>query len=200
MRGIYPLELDTLSVDTLRWQGVELNITPDQLSGLIGQLKQYADKCFYISSREELFTETRLQRQELHAAIEKILEEVPEVAVKLGLDPNHGFEVHSLHRSLRVGPDGQYLPQIIMALTQTRRLKLDGTDEAHDFRGGTTLIIDLSKVEIQYAIIKRLNSDTREARTIDFVKQAMQDPLQRLLLTPTQEPFGAMHTLGDVVS
>jgi subtilisin family serine protease len=199
-RGIYPLGLDTLSVDTLRWQGVELNITSEQVSGLIGQLKQYADRCFYISSREELFTETRLQRRELHAAIEKLLEQVPEVAVKLGLDPNHGFEVHSLHRSLRVGPDGQYLPQIILALTQTRRLKLNGTDEPHDFRGGTTIIIDLAKVAIQYAIVKRLNSDTREERTIAFVKQAMQDPLQRLLLTPSQEPFGALHTLGDVAS
>ena len=199
-RGIYPLGLDTLSVDTLRWQGVELNITSEQVSGLISQLKQYADKCFYISSREELFTETRLQRKELHAAIEKLLEQVPEVAVKLGLDPSHGFEVHSLHRSLRVGPDGQYLPQIILALTQTRRLKLNGTDESHDFRGGTTIIIDLAKVAIQYAIVKRLNSDTREERTIAFMKQAMQDPLQRLLLTPTQEPFGALHTLGDVAS
>jgi len=199
-RGIYPLGLDTLSVDTLRWQGVELNITSEQVSGLIGQLKQYADRCFYISSREELFTETRLQRRELHAAIEKLLEQVPEVAVKLGLDPNHGFEVHSLHRSLRVGPDGQYLPQIILALTQTRRLKLNGTDEPHDFRGGTTIIIDLAKVAIQYAIVKRLNSDTREERTIAFLKQAMQDPLQRLLLTPSQEPFGALHTLGDVAS
>jgi subtilisin family serine protease len=199
-RGIYPLGLDTLSVDTLRWHGVELNITSEQVSGLISQLKQYADKCFYISSREELFTETRLQRKELHAAIEKLLEQVPEVAVKLGLDPSHGFEVHSLHRSLRVGPDGQYLPQIILALTQTRRLKLNGTDEPHDFRGGTTIIIDLAKVAIQYAIVKRLNSDTREERTIAFMKQAMQDPLQRLLLTPTQEPFGALHTLGDVAS
>ena len=199
-RGIYPLGLDTLSVDTLRWQGVELNITSEQVSGLISQLKQYADKCFYISSREELFTETRLQRKELHAAIEKLLEQVPEVAVKLGLDPNHGFEVHSLHRSLRVGPDGQYLPQIILALTQTRRLKLNGTDEPHDFRGGTTIIIDLAKVAIQYAIVKRLNSETREERTIAFMQQAMQDPLQRLLLTPSQEPFGALHTLGDVAS
>ena len=199
-RGIYPLGLDTLSVDTLRWQGVELNITSEQVSGLISQLKQYADKCFYISSREELFTETRLQRKELHAAIEKLLEQVPEVAVKLGLDPNHGFEVHSLHRSLRVGPDGQYLPQIILALTQTRRLTLNGTDEPHDFRGGTTIIIDLAKVAIQYAIVKRLNSETREERTIAFMKQAMQDPLQRLLLTPSQEPFGALHTLGDVAS
>jgi hypothetical protein len=87
-----------------------------------------------------------------------------------------------------------------LALTQTRRLKLNGTDEPHDFRGGTTIIIDLAKVAIQYAIVKRLNSDTREERTIAFMKQAMQDPLQRLLLTPTQEPFGALHTLGDVAS
>jgi hypothetical protein len=32
------------------------------------------------------------------------------------------------------------------------------------------------------------------------MKNAMQDPLQRLLLMPKEEPFAALHMLGDVAS
>jgi subtilisin family serine protease len=203
-RGIYPLGLDTLSVDTLRWQGVDLNIKGKQAKILINQLKHYADKCFYISSRETLFKETRIQRIQLHAALQKILAEIPELAPKLGLAPNADFEVHALRRSMRVGPDGQHLPQIIVALTQSRPLKIDAGAESHTFRGGSTLIIDLTKVEIQYAIIKRIDSEsrvngqTREERTAAFVKEAMDDPLRRLMLAPKNEPFAALHSLSDM--
>ena len=205
-RGIYPLDLDTLSVDTLRWQGVEIDVPPKQADILINQLKRYADKCFYINSREKLFNETRTQRQELHSALAKVFENTPEVASKLGLDPHSGFEVHALRRSMRVGPDGQHMPQIIMALTQSRQLKIDGATDPVTFRGGSTLVIDLSKVEIQYAIIKRINSETRidgktrEERTAAFLNEALQEPLQRLLLAPGKEPFAALHSLADVTS
>jgi hypothetical protein len=197
-RGIYPLDLETLSVDTLRWQGVELNIPRKQARILVNQLKRYADKCFYISSREQLFTETRAQRIDLHTAIAEVFANTPELPAKLGLDPHSGFEVHALRRSMRVGPDGQYMPQIIVALTQSRELKIEGSTEPHSFRGGCTLIIDLSKVQIQYAIVKNIDSQNRADRTAAFLTEAMQDPLRRLLLAPGKEPFAALHSLGDV--
>jgi hypothetical protein len=197
-RGIYPLDLDTLSVDTLRWQGVELNIPRKQARILVNQLKRYADKCFYISSREQLFIETRAQRIDLHAAIAEVFANTPDLPPKLGLDPHSGFEVHALRRSMRVGPDGQYMPQIIVALTQSRLLEIEGSTESHSFRGGCTLIIDLSRVEIQYAIVKRIDSQTRAARTAAFLTEAMQDPLRRLLIAPGKEPFAALHLLGEM--
>jgi hypothetical protein len=199
-RGIYPLDLDTLSVDTLRWQGVELNLPQQQARVLVNQLKRYADKCFYISSREKLFTETRVQRLELHSAIAEVFANTPDLPAKLGLDPHSGFEVHALRRSMRVGPDGQYMPQIIGALTQSRPLNIEGADDPHPFRGGCTLVIDLSKVEIQYAIVKKIDSQTRAERTTAFLTEAMQDPLRRLLLAPGKEPFAALHALGDLTS
>lgn len=199
-RGIYPLDLDTLSVDTLRWQGVELNLPRKQARILVNQLKRYADKCFYISSREQLFTETRAQRIDLHAAIAEVFASTPDLPGKLGLDAHSGFEVHALRRSMRVGPDGKSRPQIIVALTQSRPLTIEGSNEPHSFRGGCTLVIDLSKVEIQYAIFKKIDSTNRAARTAAFLTEAMQDPLRRLLLAPGNEPFAALHSLADVTS
>ena len=70
-RGIYPLNLDdptrdtprTLSVDTLRWQGLDLSKLPRKVRaadrGAVRRrhrgLKRYADACFYLEDREKLF-------------------------------------------------------------------------------------------------------------------------------------------------
>ena len=105
---------------------------------------------------------------------------------------------------MRVGPDGQRIPQIIVALIQSRPMEVDG--ENFTFHGGSTLIVDLASGKIQYAIGKRINSatkikgQTREERTAAFLRQAVRDPLQRLLFTPTREPFAALHSLGDLGS
>src|SRR5207245_2345351 len=77
-RGIYPLDLPTLSVDTLRWQGVETGMGTAQYSKIVNQLKRYADKCFYIGNRRKLFMETRKQRRVLHNAIEGLFAKLPE--------------------------------------------------------------------------------------------------------------------------
>jgi hypothetical protein len=197
-RGIYPRDLDTLSVDTLRWQGVNISNPPAQYDTIIEQLKEYANDCFYISDREELFQKTRRQREALHGILESIFTETPDFASTLGLDPNSKFEVHALRRSMRVGPDGQHIPQVVVALTQSRPIQIDGAAEAQTFRGGSTLIVDLSKPAVQYAIVKRIDSDTREERTAAFLSNAFSDPLRALLVAPNRkEPFAALHLLAE---
>ena len=162
-------------------------------------LKQYADACFYISDRKNLFEETRKHRQELHGRLKEIFMATPDFASQLGLDSTLDFEVHELRRSIRVGPDGQQIPQIIAALIQSRALEIDGSSESQTFRGGSTLIVDLSKPAVQYAIIKRIDSETRQLRTASFLKDALQDPLRALLIDPRRpEPFAALHSLADV--
>lgn len=196
-RGIYPLDLPTLSVDTLRWQGVDTRMTPKQYRPIVKQLKRYADRCFYVSNREELFRETRNQREELHTTLQKVM--TPELASRIGLDPNCGFEVHELRRSIRVGPDGQHKPQVIVGLTQSRPIKINGSGELHTFRGGSTLVVDLSTIMIQYAIFKRLDSQTRQDRTMAFLSEALRDPLRALLLAPGhKEPFALLHSLAHL--
>ena len=198
-RGIYPRDLDTLSVDTLRWEGVDLKKPPAPYKRIIRKLKQYADACFYITDREELFKRTREQRDELHEALKKVFEQSPDFASKLGLDHKDSFEVHALRRSNRVGPDGNHTPQVVVALTQSRSIEIEGTAERQTFRGGSTIIVDLTKPRVQYAIIKRINSETRLQRTGEFLKAALEDPVQAMLLAPNQkERFAALHALAEL--
>ena len=190
------MDLDTLSVDTLRWQGVDLGSPPPQYRAIIRQLKRYADACFYISDREALFRETRDQRLKLHTTLENIFQKTPEFASKLGLDPGAKFEVQELRRAIRIGPDGQHMPQIVVALTQSRSIEVNRSTEAHTFRGGSTIIVDLSKPAVQYAIVKRIDSKTREQRTAAFIAEASSDPVRKLLIAPDRlEPFAALHSL-----
>jgi hypothetical protein len=174
-------------------------MTPEKYGPIVEQLKQYADRCLYISDREKLFQETRNQRRELHTALKEIL--TPELELMLGLDPLYGFEVHELRRSMRVGPDGQHKPQVIVALTQSREIEIHDSANPHTFRGGSTLVVDLSTEAILYAIFKRLNSEKREKTTAAFMTEALQDPLRALLLAPNQkEPFAGLHLLADIGS
>ncbi len=203
-RGIYPPRVETLSVDTLRWQGLDLNTLsiPDQqllqrhLLSLLKQLRQYADACFYLHDRKDLFLATRKQRALLCNKLKLMFADIPSFAILIGLDPNLEFEVHELRRSMRVSPDGKPIPQVVVALTQLRPLDGRSTDT---FRGGVTLIVDLSKPAIQYAIKKNINSETREKATRAFLQEAQQDPLRALLLAPQrEEPFAALHLLSDL--
>jgi subtilisin family serine protease len=215
-RGIYPLNLDrptpdtprTLSVDTLRWQGIDQSNLPKktqleinkQYGVVIEELKQYANACFYLENRQKLFDATREQRQKLHTQIEVALKAVPEFATELGLDPAKKVEVHELRRAMRVGPDGRTIPQIVVALTQSKIVfedKQSGTPR-HIFRGGSTLVVDLSIPEVKYRIVKDINSNYRQERTAAFVREAATDPLRALFFAPDRhEPFAALHALAD---
>ena len=202
-RGIYPRDLDTLSVDTLRWKGVSIEEPPPQYKAILRQLKNYADACFYITDRERLFHLTRKQRQSLHDKLTQIFKEAPKFARTLGLnfdlDPEASFEVHALRRSNRVGPDGNHRPQVVVALTQSRDIKIEGSSQTHKFRGGSTIIVDLAKPAVQYAIFKNIDSENRLKLTTDFLTNALQDPVQALLLAPDRkERFAALHSLAEL--
>jgi hypothetical protein len=215
-RGIYPLNLDvptsdtlrTLSVDTLRWRGLNPNTFPPrvraaiykQYVSIVEKLRSYADACFYLEDREKLFIATREQRRQLHDDLVGAFKAVPEFAVELGLEPTTRFEVHELRSAMRMSPDGRHIPQLIVALTQSNQVKLDretGTPK-HIFRGGSTLVIDLSVPEIKYQIIKNIESKSRQERTAAFIRDASEDPLRALFFSADRkEPFAALHALAD---
>lgn len=204
-RGIYPRDVETLSVDTLRWQGFNLSSLSkkdrtevgQQYSDIIERLKRYADACLYINDRETLFIETRKQRRLLHGALKKAFAATPKFAAEMGIDPTlPTFEVHALYRSLRTGIDGQQIPQLVVALTQSRTIVIEGRE--HVFRGGATFVVDLSKPEVKYRIVKNINSKPRTERTTEFLRGVSSDPLRSLLFAPGRlEPFAALHTFAD---
>ena len=172
----------------------------EQYASVIEGLKRYADACFYLEDRQKLFEVTREQRRKLHDELVVAYKAVPEFAKELGLDPAQKFEVHELRRAMRVSPDGRYIPQLVVALTQSIKVKEDkeaGTP-GHVFRGGSTLVVDLSVPEVKYRILKSINSESRQGRTAAFIREAAADPLRALFFAPNRrEPFAALHALAD---
>ncbi|HSK79075.1 MAG TPA: S8 family serine peptidase [Thermoanaerobaculia bacterium] len=213
-RGIYPLNLEaaaddtprTLSVDTLRWQGLDLSMFSrkvqtaiwKQYGEVIEGLKQYADACLYLNDREELFFRTRDQRRALHKQLAAAFQALPEFAGQLGLDPaTQKFEVHELRPAMHSRSDGRHIPQVIVVLTQSVEAAEEGVP-SYRFRGGSTLVVDLSIPEIKYRIVKNIRSTRRQERTAAFVREATADPLRALFFSPERrEPFAALHALAD---
>jgi subtilisin family serine protease len=217
-RGIYPLNLEaptadtlrTLSVDTVRWQGLDTSLLHAKARGtiqkqyraLVERLRRFANSCLYVKDRERLFNAARAERLELHDKLVVAFDAAPEFAKELGLDPNRSFEVHELRPAMRVSPDGRYVPQVIVAVTQSTQVRADHDAgvPAHTFRGGSTLVVDLSVPEVKYRIVKRITSESRRARTAAFVRDAAADPLRALFFGPERkEPFAALHSLADTV-
>jgi subtilisin family serine protease len=215
-RGIYPLDLDpltpdiprTLSVDTLRWQGLDPSRFPSkvrtalrqQYTGVIEGLKRYADACIYLDDRRKLFDMTHDQRRELHGQLEVAFRALPEFARELGLTAGKRFEVHELRHAMRISPDGKYIPQLVVALAQSQMFKQQGDTPRHIFRGGSTLVIDLTRAEVKYRIIKKISSEARQKRTASFIRNSAADPLRALFFSSERrEPFAALHALADDV-
>jgi len=205
-RGIYPRDIRALSVETLLWDGAERTRLPKAVRSkvehhfahIIEFLKEYADECTYIESREELFETTRSWRRKLYAELKKAFTAVPQFAEQLGVVPGRSFEVHELRRAIRVGPSSKPVPQLVIALTQSVNVAKTKDTPAHTFRGGSTLIVDLADSEVKYAIVKRVKSESRRERTADFQRQAASDPLRKLLFAPgDKEPFAMLHSVGD---
>jgi len=215
-RGIYPLNLAdpakdmprTLSVDTLRWQGFDLSRLTKKMRQSVAQqygviveaLKRFSDVAIYLDDREKLFNATRDQRRNLHEQLKVAFKAVPEFAGELGLDPAQSFEVHELRPAMRTSPGGRYIPQVVVSLTQSTQIKEakeDGTPR-HTFRGGSTLLVDLSIPTVKYRIIKSITSESRQDRTAAFVRETTADPLRALFFAPDRkEPFAALHALAD---
>ncbi|HET9872783.1 MAG TPA: S8 family serine peptidase [Propionibacteriaceae bacterium] len=213
-RGIFPENLSynptedtprTLSVDTLRWRRPEQGGSSQkrwddikqQYGAVVSGLKDYADVCLYLNDRDKLFQVTQQKREDLKAQLTTAFQAVPEFAEELGMDPQDTFEVEEVRSGMHVGPLGRHVPQVVVSLTQSKQVKPQG-EKPFTFRGGSTIVVDLTVPEVKYCIRKRINSDSRQARTASFVRYSESDPLRALFFSPSRrEPFAALHLLGD---
>jgi hypothetical protein len=210
--GIYPVDLGTgpiedaprtLSVDTLRWRGIDqmpvkraaAKPVREQYDEIVGRLRKFADQTLYLPDRQQLFEAARRERRALHGQLKRAFLKAPAFAEQLGVQPGLPFEVHQLHAAMRFGRTGQPTPLVIGRLTQA--VSLAGT-VGGTFRGGSTLVIDLTIPDVKYCIVKRVNSASRRKRTQAFHAALAADPLRRLLLAPEgREPFGLLHAFGE---
>lgn len=158
-------------------------------------LKPYADACLYLTDREQRHHRTTACVEQLKGLIRDALEKSPAFAEELGLDPAEDFEVDELRNSMRVGPDGRHIPQILVSLTQS--VTLGQGRAAFAFPGGCSLIFDLTVPGITYCVGKGVSNQARRDSTIAFVEQSRADPLHALFFRPDpRRPFAALHQLS----
>jgi hypothetical protein len=198
-RGIFPLDVPNLSVESLRWQpAIEPNASPAVML-LVEILRQYAEKCSYIDSRRQLFDETRQTRRHLNQLIVEILrtgEDPDGFARTFGLEVGNGdpsVEVHALRIAQRIKPNRAEQAQAIIELTQTRSMPLDEAapeQGSFEFAGGSTLVVDLKKPALQYVVVKDMRSRTRIQRTREYLRHRGLTGLGRPAL---EEPFALLH-------
>jgi hypothetical protein len=222
-RGIYPLDvLDasaetvrTLSVDTVRWQEVgQLRLPPAESAkekalqkkvrkrydDIFKGLREFAQQSLYTNDRKALYEATVEHRAALGKRLSEILEIDADFAADLGLEPSAPVDVHELRALMRISPDGRHIPQVVLSLTQTveRRANPKKGIPANTFRGGSTLIVDLGQGSVKYRIVKSIGSESRRARTDEFLKGVSADPLRALFFSQErEEPFAVLHALAE---
>lgn len=161
------------------------------------QLKRFADDCLYLDDRRDLFDRTLEERRTLHESIKEVSRRESAVGKLLGIDSGMLFEIHELRRAERTAPDGCTHPQVIVGVTQQREVKVG--DQSMNFYGGATLVIDLKRAELKYAIRKRIDNKQREEDTKSFLKKNLENPLTALLLDSERyDRFAILHALADM--
>jgi hypothetical protein len=173
-RGIYPRDVRTLSVESLRWrQAVEDQFKPSaRLTEIIQEIRTLAEQQLYAKkNRNAIFNLEHEARAVLHGQIKAALkaEAGKRDAAFLGLSEG-SFEVHAAHFAARVGPDGDLRFQLIVQITQERRVQEDSGKQMI-VEGGCTLLADLLEPKIAYCIRKPLGSESRGARQRQFLKR-----------------------------
>ncbi len=220
-RGIFPRGVRTLSVDSLRWR---IPSGLQQLDGL-DELLQALDLSWDLrSERYRAYQQSEKNCAQFHRWMEQYLLPNKNARHELGLAwgtdlPTYihktknsetgalkvATEVHSVRPARRLAPDGSFITELVVELTQRRRIppkKSDHDRSALQFRGGCTLLIDLEARRVRYCIIKSIFDDARQRRHWDFLRSPVGVSLHATYFGDghhhRDEPFAVLHR-GDHV-
>jgi hypothetical protein len=181
-RGIFPSESRSLSEESLRWQGPELSMNGDQAKLYLGRNLSSQMRSWNLNgNREAIFNYLKNAQTDAINIIEDSRDYKQRITDGLDLD-RLDFEVNSIRPVRRVGPEGEFLMDAVVEITQKRPGYLDKSfaqapiipkpKEQPDFwfRGGCTLIMDLETGRLRYCIYKRISSENRYERQRAFLK------------------------------
>ena len=177
-RGIYPRDLPTLSMDSLRWRPAEEDDNQDLLRDLFSKLGEFVEQFQRLESRREMFDLTRKWRIKAHDILKDLFmssseEHRQRLMAALGLDLTTGeehFEVHQLRVSNKQGPDEAVRPQILLYLIQEQCLPGEAAVGGGPltFSGGCTIIADQYSGKVKYYVSKNILSESRRQRLRAF--------------------------------
>jgi len=210
--GIYPHDVSSLSVDSLRW------VKPTQMGFESHTLKFFEDFASKVASwrqnsdRKELFNFLGVQRAALKKEFEERIIKRQELFCGMKLDqPDVKFEVHSLRPLRRVGPDGSLQTDLLVEITQRRRGYFDSTAQHPEtdyqfgrnvnapeadfiFRGGGTLIVSMETFEVRYYIYKDITSEQRLQQQREFYSGNYSSMMREMYFGErSNEPFALLH-------
>src|SRR5712692_2820083 len=123
--GIYPHDVRSLSIDSLRWQEATNQDFQTLLLPMVQKLSGMVQEWSLSGEREKVYEAVRQNRAELHEWLKGTAQELQSL---LGLDlkkPDAKFEVHSLRPARRVGPDGELLVDLVIEITQSKAGYID---------------------------------------------------------------------------
>jgi hypothetical protein len=168
-RGIYPVDVRHLSVDSLAWEPPPLPLR--KIGDIIDQMSLSWDLG---SNRRKAYEASRENAERFHAWLLNPDEVTDEEIDALGFrrDPQtvqevggkkgtlSGIEVHSVRPARRIGPEGRSRVDVdlVIEITQTFRLAAPSREK---FRGGCTLIVDLAKKQVRYFVRKSVMKSER---------------------------------------
>ncbi len=168
--GIYPRDVRTLSEESLRWSSppkatFKIPLALDQLRGALMKWQPG-------ESRLAIFWAILKAQAALHDWLENLPEGEQREALLAGIDTKtKSFQVSNLRPARRIGPSGEFLTEMVVEILQSKAEVSEGAKQKYPFRGGATLIIgfEKDKFRVRYAIYKRLDSNSREARQQEFL-------------------------------
>ncbi|MCG6878423.1 MAG: S8 family serine peptidase [Deltaproteobacteria bacterium] len=200
--GIYPRRLQTLSIETLLWRSPQTNQMP-ALQPIFEFLSRFIAQNGFVATREDLFMQTETCKKELGKKLGLILSDPVisyDLASALGLNPELDYSIARLRFSQKVSPKGDLNPSVIVAVTQ----KSEVEESAIPFRGGATLVVDLTRSSIRYCITKNMNSVERKDRQLAYTNQLVGsqqfhgEPFAALHLDKTDFPAGSHIPFGRI--
>ena len=214
-RGIYPRDVRNLSIESLRWPGARDDEDQD-FDKIASKLRSFPDRARYFVTREESYNKIEEMRGHIHRIITNEITDfatferltglalardssLPGLAI--GANKMPVFEIHSLRPAQRVGPDGDLLSQLVVAITQRRTLPIDPnnpTGPTFQFRGGCTLLLDLDSLKLAYRIVKPIDDDPRLERQRQYMQGNLNGSLRATYFAPftpaaMNEPFALLH-------
>jgi hypothetical protein len=211
-RGLYPRDVRTLSVDSLRWQEATQFGSEKLLQPVIQKLRDWAHQQQYFESRSAIFENAVRQRGKLRTELRRVfkaatLSQRKDFGRALGIEIETGkkpFEIPSLRQALKVGPDGSTWPQLIIEIIQEDEKSTDNDGGAASaghftFAGGCTIIADQRTGKVRYHIQKNISSSTRLHRQRNYHRDENHS-LEALYFDTgsfhdIDEPFALLHQL-----
>jgi len=211
--GIIPRNVNTISIESLRWQSPKMtNTLKDFSKHLTDKYKFQFYEIANESNRKEIFEKSAILRKDIHGVVSdwnlQFRDELLNCfGLKLGLieyqvDGNiytsnlKKFEVHMVRPIIRTTKSGEKLHLMLIGLHQ--KAKVIVNNEELKFRGGSVIVIDIINFEIKYIIKKHINSNTRFNRVLNYKMDNDQIdtyPLHIDSLNIDKEPFALIHGL-----